>query len=133
MVLVVVDEPQEKKFGGLVAGPAFRKITEAILRTRGIFAAPSEKEIAVLKEAIKKKVMEQKTVAATEAALVPELNDGAMPDLRGMTLKEALVFLKKVGVVPQIEGQGLVQDQVPKAGSPIVNPRAIELKLAKER
>ena len=133
VVLVVVDEPQEKKFGGLVAGPAFRKITEAILRARGIFAAPSEKEIAASKESQKKSKVEPKMIAAKDAAPALAVEEGAMPDLRGMTLKEALVFLKKVGVVPQIEGQGLVKEQLPKAGSPIVNPRAIELKLAKEQ
>ena len=133
VVLVVVDEPQEKKFGGLVAGPAFRKITEAILRARGIFAAPSEKEIAELKEAQKKSKVAPKMIAAKDVAPVLAVEEGAMPDLRGMTLKEALVFLKKVGVVPQIEGHGLVKEQMPQAGAPIVNPRAIELKLAKEQ
>ena len=42
VVLVVVDEPQEKVFGGLVAAPAFRTIMETILRERGIFPQETE-------------------------------------------------------------------------------------------
>ena len=55
VVLVVVDEPQEKVFGGLVAAPAFRTIMETILRERGIF--PQETE------AMRKKSLAQKKQA----------------------------------------------------------------------
>ena len=45
VVMVMVDEPTGGKyFGGSVAGPVFRELTEGILRTRGVLVAPPEQE-----------------------------------------------------------------------------------------
>ena len=56
-----------------------------------------------------------------------------MPDLRGMTLKEALVFLTQRGMVPQVEGRGRVTTQMPKAGALLGQRSTIQLVLKKEQ
>ena len=104
----MVDEPQEKVFGGLVAAPAFRTIMETILRERGIF--PQETE------AMRKKVLAQKKVGKTlkkkETSLTlpargqHDASQIEMPDLQVLTLKEALKYLTQRGVT-QVEGRGV--------------------------
>ena len=135
VVFVAVDEPTEKKFGGLVAGPAFRKITEALLRTRGIFAAPEEKASVVRNKKTPKSKPEptEDPAAFAEAAKTLITEQGQMPDLKGMNLKEALVFLKQFGVVPQIKGRGVVKTQFPKPGSSIAKTEMVELHLDREQ
>ena len=47
-----------------------------------------------------------------------------MPDLRGLTVREATWWLTALGVKPTIEGSGVVRSQSPAPGSPI-GPRAV--------
>jgi cell division protein FtsI (penicillin-binding protein 3) len=134
VILVVVDEPQEKVFGGLVAAPAFREIMETILRDQGIFPQQSDTErqkFLALKKKQALKAAENKKVALPLP--VEPVAEGQMPDLRGMTLKEALVFLTQRGMVPQVEGRGRVTTQTPTAGALLGQRSAIQLVLKKEQ
>jgi len=50
VVLVVVDEPRNGYFGGVVAAPAFARITERVLVYLGVAATPdAEKHVSVSK------------------------------------------------------------------------------------
>jgi len=44
---------------------------------------------------------------------------GTMPDLSGMTAREALRTLVKLGMTARLSGDGVVVEQEPAAGSPI--------------
>ena len=56
-----------------------------------------------------------------------------MPDLQGMTLKEALKYLTQRGVVPQVEGRGRVTVQRPQAGSILSHRNGVQLVLEKDQ
>ena len=135
VVLVVVDEPQEKVFGGLVAAPAFRTIMETILRERGIF--PQETEAMRKKSLAQKKVgkasKKKEKVSEILSREQRDVSEVQMPDLQGMTLKEALKYLTQRGVVPQVEGRGRVTVQRPQAGSILSHRNGVQLVLEKDQ
>jgi len=56
---------------------------------------------------------------------------GEMPDLRGLSAREALRTLTHIGLTPRISGSGFVIDQSPEAGSPLVRGDACILKLGR--
>lgn len=52
-----------------------------------------------------------------------------IPDLRGMSLRQAMNVLNERGLKVKFEGEGVVQSQFPKAGSDFKTIREVELKL----
>jgi beta-lactam-binding protein with PASTA domain len=42
-----------------------------------------------------------------------------MPDLRGLSAREALRMLSQLGLTARIEGRGVVTGQTPEAGMPL--------------
>jgi beta-lactam-binding protein with PASTA domain len=72
--------------------------------------------------------------AAREAAIVPAGGAGAtrdLPDLRGMSAREALRGLTKLGLTARVNGTGLVTAQRPAPGTPIELGGTAELWLAR--
>ena len=53
------------------------------------------------------------------ASLVVETPAGTIPDLRGMSAREAVRKLLKLGVVARVTGDGAVVSQDPSPGTPI--------------
>jgi beta-lactam-binding protein with PASTA domain len=51
-------------------------------------------------------------------ALPAHLSDAGLPDLRGMSAREALRELARIGLTARMEGDGVVVEQNPPAGSP---------------
>jgi hypothetical protein len=60
----------------------------------------------------------------------PVVNPGelAMPDLRGLTLREALGRLPEVRAQVKVTGTGIVVDQVPTPGGGINGPVSLSLR-----
>jgi cell division protein FtsI (penicillin-binding protein 3) len=63
-------------------------------------------------------------LAVDAAAEIPT----TMPDLTGLTAREAVFWLTSVGVRPQVEGSGIVASQVPAAGSPLQEHAVVRLR-----
>jgi len=55
--------------------------------------------------------------------------DGLMPDLRGLSARDALRLLSRIGMSARLSGSGFVVDQRPQAGSPLVRGVACVLTL----
>lgn len=134
-VIVVIDSPHGKvtAYGGTVAAPIFKRITEASLRHLGVpptidalppVLANRNTVAAVQQAAVRRDPM------AIETVLRPA-EDGLMPDLRGLSLRKALLSLNRVGLVTHIEGTGLVIDQSPRPGSVLVPGSTATLKLGR--
>ena len=62
------------------------------------------------------------------ATLEPARN-GLMPDLRGLSGREALRLLSQIGMTARLSGDGFVVDQSPTPGSSLVRGDACTLKL----
>jgi cell division protein FtsI (penicillin-binding protein 3) len=52
-----------------------------------------------------------------------------MPDLRGLSAREALRLLSRIGLTARLSGSGFVVDQRPQAGSPLVRGDTCSLTL----
>jgi len=122
-IIVVIDSPRAKGYyGGAVSAPIFRRIAESALRHLGI--APTINPNPPLLVARlgagpwKAAAAVDETPAITLVANVPP---GTVPDLRGLSAREALQVLVKLGLkAPHISGDGLVVSQKPAPGSALV-------------
>jgi beta-lactam-binding protein with PASTA domain len=54
-----------------------------------------------------------------------------MPDLRGLSAREALRLLSRIGMTARMSGDGFVVEQSPEAGSALVRGNACALRLGR--
>jgi cell division protein FtsI/penicillin-binding protein 2 len=126
-VLVVVDSPRTSIYGGTVAAPIFRQIAEGALLHLGI--APEGEghtPMTVRAGGADTARTQRVSVSAQPPSLVRTggLLPMPMPNLRGLSLREALRVLGSVGLSAHTAGAGFVDDQWPAAGTPI-DPGAV--------
>ena len=118
VVLVIVDEPQGNSFGGVVAAPIFKAIMEKTLPffnviPKGAMVVKSEFDSAPRRE------------ASGSQPLIDGIKVGkgmgtvVMPDLTGLSMRNALTRMEGRGLVIKVSGNGKVVDQVPRPGSVI--------------
>lgn len=138
VIMVVVDEPKNKKYGGEVAGPVFKKIAEELIAYWGL--SPTDKNdplyIAATSEPAGKNEKSGKKDAAEPQTVQPipfgvarqmpisrtpdySAPSGVMPELAGLPIREALVRLAKSGLHARFEGSGKVLSQPIPAGTPL--------------
>ena len=116
-ITVVIDTPRNGfYYGGSVAGPVFQKIADAALRHLGVpptvFPAPP---VLVDRNA-------QVLAPAPGRPMVVTVDDGggrAMPDLVGLSAREALRRMARLGVSLKMQGVGVVVAQYPEAGESV--------------
>jgi cell division protein FtsI (penicillin-binding protein 3) len=130
-IVVVVDTPRGGVyFGGDVAAPIFKRIAEASLQYLAVPRTlnPSPSIVVAADDAAPQ-------IIPTRIGLtVPPPTDlSHMPDVRGLTLREALRVLGQVGLQAQPSGTGLVFSQTPLAGAAILpgEHASLQLKLAR--
>lgn len=131
-VVVVIDTPRAKgHYGGPVAGPIFKRIAEASIRHLGI--APTinpAPPLLVARQA--SDVLATTPVRATMSGTVRgPVRSGVMPDLRGLSAREAVRILTAAGMTARMSGDGFVLEQSPAAGSPLVPGHTCALKLGR--
>jgi len=133
MVLVMVDEPEPNHYGGVVAAPAVRDVTLKTLAYLG--RLPESVRLAEEKEQQTKPDQQgsqpQQTNGTTAAAATAETlgvafppvnlnaNSPSVPNMVGLPLREAAELLAAKGIVPILQGSGLVvAKQSPAPGTP---------------
>jgi beta-lactam-binding protein with PASTA domain len=65
------------------------------------------------------------------AATLEPARNGLMPDLRGISGREALRLLSRIGMTGRLSGDGVVIDQTPEPGSALVRGGGCLLKLGR--
>lgn len=131
VISVVIDEPVIAHYGGTVAGPVFRRIAEVTLRHLGIASAGRQESIVP-----KKRVEEQIPVARVEAELEDaeiEHGQSAVPDVRSLPLRQAVIALHAKSLVPEVSGSGIVVSQEPAPGKAIPHGAVVRLRLERRR
>jgi cell division protein FtsI (penicillin-binding protein 3) len=120
-ILVILDEPQRDKWGGVAAAPVFRDIGEQLLtcfKTNIRFNPAPEEE---------KPVTDMKLRLVSVPAILPqaemEADMATVPDFRGMTIREVLRKSKEKGLEVQVIGSGWATVQKPAAGTPAPDSR----------
>jgi membrane peptidoglycan carboxypeptidase len=119
-IVVMVDSPHRiSAYGGAVAAPILQKIAATALRHYGVPASIDRPE----------PVLASRWDEATERRASgpvqrPEITRVAgavstFPDLTGMSAREALNVLARLGYTARLRGAGLVVDQSPAPGAPL--------------
>jgi len=106
--VVVVDEPQDDIYGGVVAAPIWADIVSKTLKYLNVPANDQQIDPGV--------VPQPDTRWANGASPESQKDLTVMPDLRGLTLREALTRLGKTGARVSVSGSGIVVKQDPGAG-----------------
>jgi cell division protein FtsI (penicillin-binding protein 3) len=129
-IIVVIDSPHAKGYyGGVVAAPVFKRIAEASLRHLGI-APTIDPAPPVLVARQASDLLPTRPVRADliNRALEP-VRAGVMPDLRGLSAREALHLLTSIGMTARMKGDGYVVEQSTAAGTPLTPGEACALQL----
>lgn len=118
VLLVVIDEPQGNNYGGVVAAPVFKAIMEKVLPYLNVIPKGTTVVKNVMDAAPKKEAPEADPVI--EAV---KLGKGAgtivMPDLTGLSMRNALTRIEGKGLIIRVSGNGKVIEQTPRAGTVI--------------
>jgi cell division protein FtsI (penicillin-binding protein 3) len=133
-IVVVVDSPHKvSPYGGVVAAPIFQKIATAALRQYAVppsIDAP-EPVFAYRAEDDSPVATSGPAQPAPVVSLAVSASPSQVPDLTGLSAREALAILTRLGCAAQLRGAGLVVDQWPAAGSPLDSGATVVLTLAR--
>ncbi|MEM1349417.1 MAG: penicillin-binding transpeptidase domain-containing protein, partial [Myxococcota bacterium] len=144
LVAVMIDEPQQNHYGGVVAAPVFKQIAEEAAHILGILPVPDAERFTFPPpapddpEALKRQALappppqEPNPLEGFVALHTPPepdgedapapIRDGALvtPDFTGLTLRGALARARTLSatLVPAAHGWGKVVSQSPEPGRP---------------
>jgi cell division protein FtsI (penicillin-binding protein 3) len=125
-VVVVVDTPRRHStYGSVVAAPVFRRIAEYGLALRGVL--PQGDSLRQRQE--RPTGLVPVAYAPSESSQLPAHTGppapsaaGEVPNLLGLSMRDALVRAQQLGWKVRIDGSGYVIRQEPEAGEPIRDP-----------
>ena len=122
-IVVVIDAPHgpNRYFGGTVSAPIFRRIAEPTLQYLGV--PPPLNPAPPVMVASHGESPSAPAAAAEEPlpvmSLIVDAPAGTVPDVCGLSAREAIRRLVKIGMHARVSGDGVVVSQDPAAGSPI--------------
>ena len=111
-ILVILDEPQRDKWGGVAAAPVFKSIGEQILNCfkTNIRETPIFEQDKVNKVQL---ISAQGTIVAHS---VDNDDESIIPDFRGLTIRDAMKKAKARSIELKVSGNGWAVRQYPQAG-----------------
>ncbi len=118
-MLIVLDEPQKDRWGGVAAAPVFKNIGEQLLTAfkTNIQRHPEPEEINPLDNNIGLKFVS--APATLTNAEETEIDEKIMPNFRGLTIREVLKKSREKGIDIRVVGSGWAAEQNPAAGMPL--------------
>ena len=119
-VIVMVDSPRVGgDTGGAIAAPIFKRIADAGLRYLGSTPTINPAPPVIVARNQPTTVTPASMPAERSVIAMPaHMTEAGLPDLRGMSAREALRELARVGLTAKMQGTGVVVEQDPPAGSP---------------
>ena len=133
-IVVVVDSPHRvSPYGGVVAAPIFQKIASAALRHYGVPQSINAPE--PLLAARQPEAPQLPTRGPVEPLQIVPLSGSTqgsaalLPDLTGLSARDALRALSQLGLTARLYGAGLVVQQQPEAGTPLDSGTSVILRL----
>ena len=109
-MLVAVDEPEIKKYGGLVAGPVFREVCAWTMNHLRI--NPDMRLVQKIQQSDPSKT-------GSVHVEVSQEGPGLLPDFKGRPIREVLKTGRSLGLEVLPEGTGLAFSQNPEPGCPL--------------
>ena len=106
--------------GGAIAAPIFKRIADSSLRHLGVTPTINPAPPVMVARNQETPVTPAAAIGTPSVVAMPaNMTDTGLPDLRGMSAREALRELARLGLTARMEGTGIVVDQNPEAGSPL--------------
>ena len=125
-IVVVVDSPHKvPPYGATVAAPIFKRIATAAMRQYGVPPSINPAPALLVARRDAEGMHDQPTSTAGITPNIVTVDAGAhaaqafVPDLRGLSAREALRTLSLLGMSARLNGTGIVVRQLPEAGAPI--------------
>jgi cell division protein FtsI (penicillin-binding protein 3) len=129
-IVVVIDAPHSgtpysgsTHGGGAIAAPIFQRISESTLRYLGVPPTinPSPPVLVVRPdEAAPLAPALPEDAGMALVSFLSEVPAGTVPDVRGLSARDAMRTLAALGLSPRVSGDGFVVSQNPAPGSPLV-------------
>jgi cell division protein FtsI (penicillin-binding protein 3) len=117
-ILVILDEPQRDKWGGVAAAPVFKNIGEQILNCF---------KTNIRETPIFEKDTNKVQLVSSQQTLIPQNaagdDESTMPDFSGLTIREAMKKAKAESIELKISGNGWAVRQYPQAHAPFGDER----------
>jgi cell division protein FtsI (penicillin-binding protein 3) len=128
--VILVNSPSVGRYGGLVAAPIFKKIAEKTVISLPLEYQPP-KNIDEVKDEVKfiyaKNDQESEKQETINSSLQVKPINGKMPDLTGVTVREAVQILSRIGIRHKIKGSGRIVQQSILPGEPVNNKSFCEI------
>jgi cell division protein FtsI (penicillin-binding protein 3) len=121
-IVVVIDAPHAHSYyGGPVAGPVFKRVAEATLRHLGVPPTLNAPPPVVVTRGDDRPDIQPARLSLDAPVVHTAAPDAGedLPDLRGLSAREALRALTKIGLTARVSGDGVVWRQNPAPGTPI--------------
>ncbi|MCJ7810017.1 MAG: PASTA domain-containing protein, partial [Desulfobulbaceae bacterium] len=115
VMMIAIDEPRGLYYGGIVAGPVFNEVGLWTLNHLGV---SPQAELAMLADA-KPVEPQRKSIKDSKENSLPPLEEGLLPNFKGMGMREVLKQSRELGLKVSLKGSGLAAVQEPVAGSEI--------------
>jgi cell division protein FtsI (penicillin-binding protein 3) len=125
VILVILDEPQRDKWGGVAAAPVFKSIGEQILNC--FKTNIRETPVVDPPRADKIQLVSAQQSLEPEEVKREEDDELRMPDFSGMTIREALRLAKTRSIDLRIIGSGWAVKQYPQAGTELGEDRTCKV------
>jgi cell division protein FtsI (penicillin-binding protein 3) len=128
VMLVMLDEPKNEKWGSEAAAPIFAAIGGGVLRYLDV--PPSDATPMAIVSGPSETTPAPRVRAVSQDVVEPGSDARVMPELRGRTLRHALATLAPLGVGVKVDGRGLVVAQAPAPGVALPAETGVRLTLA---
>jgi len=119
VITIIIDEPEGVRFGGVVAGPAFKAIAEQILPYLGAYPKGTTYLVAGGKgktvPAAPAEVQSSSVTAQVRGEDFPEAR-GVMPDFSGKSIRQVVQTAQRLGLELKFVGSGRAVAQTPPPG-----------------
>ncbi|MBW4054620.1 MAG: transpeptidase family protein [Proteobacteria bacterium] len=128
-IVVVIDEPQGVRYGGVVAAPAFREIAQSSLAYLKIQPNLPTTALSKLADAQPAPVPAAESLSDGDAENMT-IDGGAMPNFKGMSMRRVLQVMEKRGINIRLIGSGRATEQSPPSGQKIRGVGEVWIKFA---
>jgi cell division protein FtsI (penicillin-binding protein 3) len=128
VIYVAVDHPKKNSYyGAQVAAPLFSRIAGYAVRQYGLVPSQMTAEV---KSPSKIKKSENLNLVKKDSKVEQEImKDGIVPDLKNLSLRQALRKIQGLDLKVQVQGQGRVKLTEPSAGSTLNDKKELKIQL----
>jgi cell division protein FtsI (penicillin-binding protein 3) len=129
VILVMIDEPAGRGFGGTVAAPVFQKVGAAVMRALRVEPENAEEDAPAPAAA----PVPEPVVETADVVPPLEIAPDGIPSFLGLSLREAMARAHDEGFDVRRQGFGWVVAQDPQPGTPRSDDRRLALELRPDR